>query len=97
VHADDTVHCTQNPVLGLTKSDDLNPTKYSSVGQVVTYTLTAKNNGNVTLHNVTVTDNPALSSFSCLPSSPVASLAPGDSVVCHGTHTIDQGDLDSGS
>jgi hypothetical protein len=86
-----------NPLLGLTKIDDLNPSKYNAVGQVVTYTITATNDGNVTLHNVTVSDNPSLDSFSCNPSIPAASLAPGDSIVCTGTHTISQADLDAGS
>jgi uncharacterized repeat protein (TIGR01451 family) len=86
-----------NPSLSLTKTDNLNPAKYDHVGQVVAYTLTATNNGNVTLHNVTVSDNPALAGFICTPSSPAASLAPGASVVCTGTHTITQADLDAGS
>src|SRR5437763_8893331 len=76
---------------------DLNPTRYDTLGQVVTYTLTAKNTGNVTLHNVSVTDSPALTGLSCLPASPVAALAPGDSIVCTGTHKITQADLDDGS
>jgi uncharacterized repeat protein (TIGR01451 family) len=88
---------TQNDVLGLTKTDDLNPAEYDHVGQVVTYTLTATNNGNTTLHNVTVSDAPALDSFTCLPGLPVASLDPGDSVICTGTHSITQADLDAGS
>ncbi len=92
-----TVTATQSKVLGLTKTDNLNPAKYDHVGQVVTYTLTATNNGNVTLHNVSVSDAPALGSFSCVPTIPVASLAPGASVVCTGTHSITQADLDAGS
>src|SRR5206468_883652 len=65
--------------------------------QVVTYTLTATDNGNTTLHNVSVSDSPSLGGFSCTPSIPVASLAPGASVVCTGTHAITQADLDNGS
>jgi len=92
-----TVTTTKTATLTLTKTDNLNPAKYDHVGQVVTYTLTATNSGNVTLHNVTVSDVPALDGFSCTPSIPVASLAPGASVVCTGTHTITQGDLDARS
>jgi large repetitive protein len=92
-----TVNADQTPELTLDKTDDLNPAKYTTVGQVVKYTLTAKNNGNVTLHNVTVVDNPALDNFSCTPAIPVASLAPGATIVCTGTHAITQGDLDAGS
>src|SRR5260370_1365753 len=42
--------------LGLTKADNLFPLMYDHVGQVVEYTLTATNEGNVTLHNVEVSD-----------------------------------------
>jgi hypothetical protein len=96
-NAPDTILATQNYVLGLTKTDNLNPLRYDHVGQAVVFTLTATNNGNVTLHNVTVSDAPALTSFSCIPSIPVASLAPGISIVCSGTHTITQANLDAGS
>ena len=95
--APDTIFGTQSTKLGLTKTDNLNPAIYDHVGQVVTYTLTATNISNITLHNVTVSDNPALDNFSCTPSIPVASLAPGVSVACTGTHTISQADLDAGS
>jgi len=94
--APDTVQGAQSAVLALTKTDDL-PGTYDTIGQVVTYTLTATNTGNVTLHNVTVSDTPALSGFSCTPAIPVATLAPNASVVCTGTHTITQADLDAGS
>ena len=83
-------------MLALTKTDDLNPANYDNVGQVVTYTLTATNTGNVTLNNVTVSDTPALTGFSCVPAIPVATFAPGASVVCTGTHAITQADLDAG-
>ena len=53
-NADDTVLGLKTNALSLTKTDNLNPAKYDHVGQVVTYTLTAKNTGNMTLHNVTV-------------------------------------------
>src|SRR5207249_1706560 len=102
VQEGENVSCTftnlqQTYTLGLTKSDNLNPAMYDHVGQVVTYTLTATNNGNATLHNVTVTDSPALANFSCSPAVPVASLAPAGTITCTGTHTISQGDLDAGS
>ena len=95
--APDTIQATADAVLALTKTDSLNPATYDTVGQVVTYTLTATNTGNLTLNNVTVSDTPALTGFSCLPTIPVATLAPGASVVCTGTHAITQADLDAGS
>ena len=95
--AEDTVTAEQKPKLGLTKADNLNPAKYNKVGQEVTYTITATNEGNTTLHEVTVSDSPALEGFNCTPTIPAASLAPGESVTCTGMHTITQADLDNGS
>ena len=94
--ADDTVTADKNPKLSVSKSDDLNPSKYDHVGQVINYKLTAKNTGNVTLHNVTLTDDPSLDGYTCTPTPP-ATLAPGDSIVCTGSHTVTQADLDNGS
>src|SRR5947207_6380069 len=65
-------------------------------GQVVNYTLTATNTGNTTQHNVTVSDSPALAGFSCTPSIPVATFAPGATIVCTGSHTITQDGMDTG-
>ena len=95
--AEDTIVGKQRPKLGLTKTDNLNPAKYNKVGQVVKYTITATNEGNTTLHEVTVSDSPALEGFGCTPTIPAASLAPGKSIVCTGTHTITQADIDNGS
>ena len=94
--APDTIQAAQSAVLALTKTDSLNPATYNTLGQIVTYTLTATNTGNITLHNVTVSDTPALTGFSCLPAIPVATLAPGASITCTGTHAITQADLDPG-
>src|SRR4029077_7536527 len=68
--AKDKVEADQKPKLGLTKEDDLNPAKYNKVGQVITYTLTGKNEGNTTLHEVSVSDSPALDNFKCTPPLP---------------------------
>lgn len=68
---------------------------YSAVGQIVTYTVTATNDGYEPLSNFTVGDAPTPDRFSCSPQ--VADLAVGASVVCTGTHTITQSDLDGGS
>ena len=94
--ANDTIYSHAIAVLKVTKSDDLNPSKYDHVGQVINYTLTAKNTGNMTLHNVTLTDDPSLDGYTCTPTPP-ATLAPGDSIVCTGSHTVTQADLDNGS
>jgi uncharacterized repeat protein (TIGR01451 family) len=84
-----------SPGLSLTKTDNLH--SYSTVGQVVTYTVTATNSGYTTLSNVQVTDNPSPDSgLGCTPTSG-STLAPGASITCTGTHTITQGDIDAGS
>ena len=53
------------------------------------YTLTARNVGNVTLTDVTITDG-AITGVTCTPNQP-ATLAPGESIVCSGTRDIDGG------
>jgi len=68
------------------------------VGDVVAYSFAVTNNGNVTLHDLTVTD-PMLggSPVAC---STVTTLAPGQTASCGllGTHTVTQTDLiDNGS
>src|SRR4029077_8428801 len=93
----DTSFAAKSTTLSLVKTDNLNPATYTTVGQVVKYTLTATNTGNTTQHNVTVTDSPVLDGFSCTPAIPVATFAPGATIVCTGTHTITQADIDAGS
>ncbi len=86
----------QDAALTIVKEADV--AIYSEVGDVINYTITATNAGNVTLTNVTVSDPdlepPALD---CTPALPVAELVPGESVVCAGSYAITQQDLDNGS
>ena len=83
----------QNPHLAISKT--ATEANYDAVGDVIHYTIVATNDGNVTLHNVTVTD-PNVSNLSCTPATPVANLAPGASINCTATHTVTQADLDAG-
>jgi uncharacterized repeat protein (TIGR01451 family) len=69
---------------------------YDSVGDVITYTIVATNTGNVTLHNVTITDPNAVLG-TCNPAIPVTDLAPGATITCSATHVVTQADLDAGS
>jgi uncharacterized repeat protein (TIGR01451 family) len=94
------VPATPDPRLRVVKVDDLNGGKYESVGDIVHYTITVTNTGNVTLSNVTVTD-PNATGLDCDSVAPgaqtsVASLAPGASFTCTASHTITQADLDAG-
>src|SRR5205085_2029186 len=87
----ETVKATQTPHLSLTKG--ANPTTYDHVGQAISYTLVATNDGNVTLSGVSISD-PTLGSLVCSGST---TLAPGGSLTCTASYTIKQSDLDAGS
>ena len=65
-----------------------------TLGQVITYSITATNSGNVALSGVSVSDTNATLG-SCEPNLPVESLAPGASVTCSATHTVTQSDLNA--
>jgi len=83
-----TIDATQNPAISLVKS--ANPLGYNEVGDVINYEYVVTNTGNITLTGITVTDDKA--TVTC----PADSLAPGASMVCNASYTIDQGDLDLG-
>ena len=87
-----TIPATQTPALSVTKSSAT--TSYDTLGQVITYSITATNSGNVSLSGVSVSDTNATLG-SCDPNLPVESLAPGASVTCSATHTVTQADLDA--
>ncbi len=87
------VMAVQSPHLTLAKS--ANVTNYGTLGQIVEYTLVAINDGNVTLHGVSI-DDPMFAELECLPEQP-ATLAPGASLACTGSYAITQNDLDAGS
>ena len=81
------------PSLVLVKTADA--TALSSppaTGEVVTYSLTVTNTGNVALANVAVTD----AMLGAVAGSPVASLAPGASRTLTAAYALTQADLDAG-
>ncbi len=79
-----------NPNLTIEKR--VTETTYSAVGDVLHYTMVATNDGNITLHNVVVTD-PKVSGLVC---GDGTNLAPGGSIICNATHTVTQADIDAG-
>jgi len=83
---------TANPHLSITKT--ATEKSYSAVGNVIHYTIVAKNDGNVTLPAVTVVD-PKVSGLTCTPANG-SSLAAGGTMTCTGTHTIVQADITAG-
>ena len=73
------------------------PEIYVAVGDVITYTFVASNDGSFTLSNVVIEDPlPSLSALSCLPAQP-STLQPGESMTCTATYTITQADINNGA
>ena len=82
----------QNPALALTKS--ANPLTYASVGQIITYSYTVQNSGNVTLAgSFSITDDKTGTIDPC-GSGP---LTPGATTSCTAAYAVTQYDLDFGS
>ncbi|AXT19420.1 DUF11 domain-containing protein [Flavobacteriaceae bacterium AU392] len=88
---DDTtdVLITANPELTLTKTANVAGT--GTVGDVITYTFSVLNSGNVTITNITIDD--ALTNSTALIITP-NSLEPGEVGVATATYTITQLDVD---
>jgi large repetitive protein len=81
------------PVVQLTKT--ASPTPFGPAGSTLTYSFAVRNNGNVTLSNVSIAD-PALAGLSCT----TPSIPPNTTVTatCTGnTRTITQANVDNGS
>ncbi|NMC46405.1 MAG: class F sortase [Chloroflexi bacterium] len=90
--ADVTINADQNPNLTIQKT--ATETYFSADGDVLHFTVTVENTGNVTLSAVSISD-PDLAGFSCNPAQPLA-LAPGDILECQGSVTVDQTHVDAG-
>ena len=84
-----TITATQNPGITITKT--ASPATYSSVGDVITYTLVVQNTGNVILSDVMVTDQ--LLGLE----EQIGDLAAGESAAIEESYTITQIDLNNGS
>lgn len=92
------VPLTQGPDLTFTKSaNSAGVSSPAKVGDVVTYTFTSKNTGNVTLTGVTITDPlPGLSSLTFTWPGTPGTLAPGEKVTATATYALTQADVDAG-
>ena len=95
--ADATVTAAQQPAIGLVKNADVS--SVSAVGDVITYTFTISNNGNVTMHDLAVDDTQAAPAgdLDADPVCNVTTLAPGTVTACTATYTVTQADLDAGT
>ncbi len=85
---DAVVEAIRNPSIQVIKSD--NGAQVSEAGDVITYTLTVTNTGNVTLTNVTVDD--PLTGLNVN----VGTLAPGASTSVDTDYVVTQADVDAG-
>ena len=88
VEAVETVDAVQDPALTIEKV--ATETSFSAVGDVIHYTITVTNTGNVTLTNITVVD--PLTDLDQI----IASLAPGDFETITTSYIIDLADLNAG-
>ncbi|MBH0116707.1 DUF11 domain-containing protein [Salinibacterium sp. NG253] len=87
------------PTIGVTKSGALAPGAQGVAGDVVTWSLSLTNSGNVTLTSVAVTDSlPGVSAvtYGTWPST-AGTLAPGQSVSATATYVLTQADIDAGA
>ncbi|MBH0008179.1 DUF11 domain-containing protein [Salinibacterium sp. SWN1162] len=87
------------PTIAVTKSGALAPGAQGIAGDVVTWSLSLTNSGNVTLTSVAVTDSlPGVSAvtYGTWPST-AGTLAPGQSVSATATYVLKQADIDAGA
>lgn len=90
-----TVTTDTTATLGLDKHAD--PVAGVVTGNPITYTMTGRNTGAITLHHVRIADaKVGLSSLTCAPALD-ADLAPGATMTCTGMYVATQADIDAGS
>lgn len=88
-----TINSIQTPSIKLTKSTT--SAYYNTVGQVINYTFTVENIGNVTLDNISISD--LLPGLSAITPSTVISLSPGSITTFNAAYTITQNDINNGT
>jgi Bacterial lectin/Domain of unknown function DUF11 len=93
--ADAVVDTVLAPGLSLTKIAE--PVSLTEAGQTITYDYVVTNSGDFTLTGLTVTDT-AFSGSGTPPTitCDIATLTPGQQVICTGSYTVTQEDVDSG-
>ncbi|QND54986.1 DUF11 domain-containing protein (plasmid) [Phyllobacterium sp. 628] len=82
----------QKPSLSIVKAVVAGTPAQNRAGSKIDYTFTVKNDGNLPLTNIAVSDGKLDAAASC----PVTSLAPGAQTVCTGSHTLTQADVNAG-
>ena len=81
---------TSLPALTLDKAADV---AAAELGDVITYTYTVNNSGNVTLYAPFMITDDKIGTFECVGAPVVLSLAPTESFDCSATYTVVAGDL----
>ncbi|WP_438263946.1 DUF7507 domain-containing protein, partial [Algibacter lectus] len=81
----------QLAILDVTKAVDFG--SYTNIGDVLTYSISVTNAGNVTLLNIILSDTNATFTSA----STVASLAPGETFTANAEHVVTVEDIDAGS
>jgi uncharacterized repeat protein (TIGR01451 family) len=89
-----TVTIVQSPGIELTKTVTSEATSGLVTGDVVTYEIVLTNTGNLTVHDLTISD-PGSDTLDC--GEVPESLPPGSTVTCTATHTITETDMLRGS
>ncbi|WP_427454228.1 DUF7507 domain-containing protein [Litorimonas sp. WD9-15] len=88
-----TIPADQQPEIGLVK--DAVTTEFTNVGDTLDYTYTVTNLGNVTImFPVSISDD-RIPDVTC-DALPAGGLAPGGTLICRGTDTVSQEDIDAG-
>jgi large repetitive protein len=92
-----TVGATPSPALNVAKAVTGGPNP-AAAGDVLTYTVTTTNSGNQTVSVITVTD-PLIPALTCMiggnPAPANIVLAPAQVLLCTGTYTVTQADIDA--
>ena len=87
------VNADQNPELTTLKAAQ-SPT-FDQPGQVIDYTYTVINSGNVTITNAISVSDDKIASVSC-PALPAGGLVPSAQIVCTASYAVTQADIDAG-
>ena len=95
----ETIIAIQTPSINVVKTSTTVPNNYDMVGDVLTYNITLTNNGNVTVHNPTMSDPTATTGPTYVSGDAViiGILEVGETWTFTATHTITQQDLDNGN
>lgn len=87
------VTAEQIAALSLEKTAD--PAAFDAPNATITYSYAVTNTGNITLTDVSVTDD-KLATVTCPGGNPIPTLAPGSTVTCTATYATTQADVDAG-